>query len=166
MGCVSTESCLHHSDFGKAEGRRGRIDPTLTGLWSWEVHRAIRTRSSPPRACRWEVLTRLLMTGRHVFAWVSTRAHTVVEWKVAGHWSMQNLSSKKKNSWSYLCCSLQSGAHRMPTQCSDWTPDLGPTCITTQFIQGKAQLILLVVTLCTAKVYLRAENSSSNLCQT
>lgn len=153
--------------FGKAEGRRGRIDPALTGLWSWEVHHAKRTRSSSPRACRREVLTRLLMTGRHVFAWVSTHAHTVVEWKVASHWSMQNLSSKKKkNSWSYLCCSLQSGAHRMPTQCSDWTPDPGPTCNMTRFIEGKAQLPLLVGTSCTAAVYLGVENSSSNLCQT
>lgn len=91
---------------GEAEGRTVRIDLALAELWSWEVHYARWTWSSPPWDCRWKVLTRLLMTRVHFFfARVSTgppprpssppHPHCVDLWGVAGHWSMQNLSTKK-----------------------------------------------------------------------
>lgn len=72
---------------------------------------------------------------------------------VAGHWSMQNLSSKKQP--VYWCCCPQSGAHRMQTQCSEETTDLGPPDRTV--IQGRAPLILMAWTACAARVYLGLE---------
>lgn len=70
----------------------------------------------------------------------------------------------KKKQPAYLCCCPQSGAHRMQTQCSEGTTDLGPAGRT--IIQGRAPLILIAWTACAARAYLGTEDVSAELCQT